>query len=151
MIRLPITKDTTGKERTRLYGGLLIVGGVACLAVGIALVIARLRTPTPAIVAVAVVLVVTGFALLANGILALFARPVWTEGIVRDRHPHLLNAVGIRRGGALVLDVGAREPYIVPVGAESYTALAVGNRVRVRHDSLNRARIYTVELLDSTS
>lgn len=146
-----MTTPTTPRpfaERTRLHGGLLLAGGVACLAGGIALVIARLRTPTPAIVAFAAVLIVAGFALLANGVLALFARPVWTDGVVRDRHPHILNAVRLRRGGVLVLDVGATDPFIVPVGAATYGEFAVGDRVRVRHDHLNRARIYAVESLD---
>lgn len=135
-------------ERTRLHGGLLIAAGVGCLAAGVALVIARLRTPTPAIVAVAAALIVAGFALAANGTLALFARPVWTEGVVRDRHPHPLSAIKLRRGGVLVLDVGAAEAFIAPVDAATYGELAVGDRVRVRHDRLNRARIYAVESLD---
>jgi len=127
-----------------LHGGLLLIAGSVCLAGGVALVITRFRTPTPAIVAVAAVLIVAGFALVANGILALLARSVWTQGTVRDCRPHMLNAVGVRRG-VFALDTGASEPFIVPVDAATYGAFAVGDRVRVRHDNFNRARIYAVE------
>ena len=145
--------DTNGASandarRTRLFGGLLIAAGIASFVAGVALVIARFTTPTPVIVAVAVIAVVAGFALLANGVLALFAHPIWTEGTVRDCHPHMLNAIGLRRGGVLVLNVGTPEPFIVSVNAATYATLAAGDRVRVRHDRLNRARIYAVEPLD---
>ncbi len=93
----------------------------------------------------AAVLVVAGFSLLINGGLALASRPVWTAGTVIDRR---WTVRGARRVGVIVLDTGAAEPLAVQVEGPMFTALAVGDRVRVEHGSLDRLRVFRVELLD---
>lgn len=132
-------------NRAGTPGPLLLTAGAVCLAAGIGVVLARFATPTPLVVAGAAVLLVAGFTLTANGVLALLSRPITTEGTVRDRR---WTVSGVRRVGVLVLDTGAREPLVVEVELATYHAVANGDRVRVRHDNLNRAHVYTVELLD---
>lgn len=123
----------------------ITLAGAVCFVVGIALVVTRYHDPTPAIVGVAAVLIVAGFSLLINGGLALASRPVWTEGTVIDRR---WTVRGARRVGAVVLDTGAAEPFVVQVHGSVFTALAVGDRVRVEHGSLDRTRVSQIELLD---
>lgn len=132
-------------NRTDPPGGVLVLGGAICLVAGIMLVVMRFADPTPAIVAVAAVLVVAGFTLLINGGLTLASHPVWTEGTVQDRR---WTVRGARRVGMIVLDTGAVEPFVVEVGGAVFAALAVGDHVRVEHGSLDRARVSRVELLE---
>jgi len=133
-------------NRTGPPDATVALAGAVCLTVGIALVVARFARPTPVIVSVAAVLIVAGFSLLINGALALFSRPVWTEGTILDRR---WTVRGARRVGVIVLDTGAVEPLAVPLKGAVFTALTVGDRVRVEHGSLDRLRVFRVELLDS--
>lgn len=137
--------DAIPTGRTGTSGGAILAAGAVCLAAGVIVGIARFATPDPAVVIAAAVLVVLGFTLAANGVLRLLSRPITTEGTVRDRR---WTVSGVRRVGVVVLDVGAAEPLVVQVEPAIYATIAVGNRVRVRHDSLNRARVHAVEILD---
>ena len=74
----------TLKNRTGPSGRTLLLSGLICLIVGISIVVARLHTPTPGVVIVAVIGVVAGFILTSTAILALFSRPIWIEGTVVD-------------------------------------------------------------------
>jgi len=124
----------------------ITLAGVVCFVVGIVLVVTRFNDPTTVIVGVAAVLIVAGFSLLINGGLALASRPIWTEGTIIDRR---WTVHGARRVGAVVLDTGAEEPFVVQVNGTVFTALAVGDRVRIEHGSLDRTRVSQIELLDA--
>jgi len=132
-------------NRTGPPDAAIALAGAVCLAAGIALVVARFARPTPVIVSVAAVLVVAGFSLLINGGLALFSHPVWTAGTVLDRR---WTVRGARRVGVVVLDTDAVEPLAVQVNGDIFAVLAVGDRVRIEHGSLDRGRVFRIELLD---
>jgi len=131
-------------NRTGPRGRTLLLGGLACLAAGIVIVVARLHDPTPGIVIVAGAAVIAGFTLTSAGLLALFSRPVWIEGTVVDTR-WTIN--GVRRIGTAVLDIGEADQLTVHLDHAVYRALTVGDRVRVQHNSLNRAQVYQVEII----
>jgi hypothetical protein len=134
----------TLQNRTGPRGRTLLLGGLACLVAGIAIVVARLHTPTPGIVIVAGAAVIAGFTLTSAGLLAVLSRPVWIEGTVVDRR-WTIN--GVRRIGTAVLDIGEADLLTVHLDHAVYRAVTVGDRVRVEHNSLNRAQVYQIEVI----
>jgi len=132
------------RNRTGPSGRTLLLSGLICLIAGIVIVIARLRTPTPGVVMLAVIGVVAGFTLTSAGILALVSRPVWIEGTVVDAR---WTISGVRRTGTALLDVGEADLLTVHLDYAVYRALTIGDRVRVEHNSLNRAQVYQVEII----
>jgi hypothetical protein len=131
-------------NRTGPRGRTLLLGGLVCLFVGIAIVVARLHNPTPGIVIVAGAAVIAGFTLTSAGLLAVFSRPVWIEGVVTDTR---WTISGMRRIGTAVLDIGEVDLLTVHLDHAVYRALIVGDRVRVEHNSLNRAQVYQIEIV----
>jgi hypothetical protein len=134
----------TLRNRTGPSGRTLLLSGLICLLAGIIIVVARLHTPTPGIVILAVIGVVAGFILTSAGILALISRPVWVEGTVVDARWAIS---GVRRAGTAVLDIGEADLLTVHLDYAVYRALTIGDRVRVEHNSLNRAQVYRVEII----
>ncbi len=134
----------TLRNRTGPSGRTLLLGGLFCLAVGIVIFVARLHSPTPAVVIVAAVGVIAGFTLVSTGILAILSRPVWIEGTIVDAR---WTISGVRRIGTAVLDIGEADLLTVHLDHAVYRALSVGDRVRVEHNSLNRAQVYQVEVI----
>lgn len=134
----------TLRNRTGPSGQMLLLSGLICLIAGIMIVVARLHTPTPGVVILAVIGVVAGFTLTSAGILALLSRPVWIEGRVVDAR---WTISGMRRAGTAVLDVGEADLLTVHLDYAVYRALTVGDRVRVEHNSLNRAQVYQIEII----
>jgi len=134
----------TLKNRTGPSGRILLLSGMICLTVGIIIFVARLHDPTPAVVIVAVVAVVAGFTLTSAGILALFSHPVWIEGTVVDARWAIS---GVRRTGTVVLDIGEADLLTIHLDYAVYRALTIGDRVRVQHNSLNRAQVYQIEII----
>ena len=134
----------TLRNRTDPSGRTLLLSGLVCLIAGIIIVVARLHNPTPGVVILAVIGVVAGFTLTSAGILALISRPVWIEGTVVDAR---WTISGMRRAGTAVLDVGEPDLLIVHLDYAVYHALTVGDRVRVEHNSLNRAQVYQIEII----
>lgn len=134
----------TLRNRTGPSGRTLLLSGLICLLAGIIIVVARLHTPTPGIVILAVVGVVAGFILTSAGILALISRPVWVEGTVVDARWAIS---GVRRTGTAVLDIGEADLLTVHLDYAVYRALVVGDRVRIEHNSLNRAQVYRIEII----
>ena len=137
----------TLRNRTGPSGRTLLFSGLICLIAGIIIVVARLHNPTPGVVILAVIGVVAGFTLTSAGILALFSRPVWIEGTVVDAR---WTISGMRRTGTVVLDVGEADLLTIHLDYAVYRALAVGDRVRVEHNSLNRAQVYQIEIIAHT-
>lgn len=131
-------------NRTGPSGRMLLLGGLVSLVAGIAVVVARLHNPTPGIVMIAGAAVIAGFTLTSAGLLALLSRPVWIEGTVVDRR-WTIN--GMRRIGTAVLDIGEADPLTIHLDHAIYRALAVGDRVRVEHNSLNRTQVYQIEII----
>jgi hypothetical protein len=131
-------------NRTGPRGRTLLLGGLICLFAGIAIVVARLHDPTPGIVIVAGAAVIAGFTLTSAGLLAVFSRPVWIEGTVVDAR---WTISGMRRIGTAVLDIGEADLLTIHLNHAVYRALTVGDRVRVEHNSLNRAQVYQVEII----
>jgi hypothetical protein len=131
-------------NRTGPRGRTLLLGGLVCLFVSIAIVVARLHNPTPGIVIVAGAAVIAGFTLTSAGLLAVFSRPVWIEGTVVDTR---WTISGMRRIGTAVLDIGEVDLLTVHLDHAVYRALIVGDRVRVEHNSLNRAQVYQIEIV----
>jgi hypothetical protein len=125
-------------------GRTLLLSGLICLIAGIIIVIARLHNPTPGVVILAVIGVVAGFILTSAGILALFSRPVWIEGTVVDAR---WTISGMRRTGTALLDVGEADLLTLHLDYAVYRALTIGDRVRVEHNSLNRAQVYQIEII----
>lgn len=134
----------TLRNRTGPGGRILLLSGLICLSTGIVIIVARLHTPTPGVVMLAVVGVVGGFMLSSAGMLALISRPVWSEGTVVDAR---WTISGVRRTGTAVLDIGEADLLTVHLEYAVYRALTVGDRVRVEHNSLNRAEVYQVEII----
>jgi hypothetical protein len=134
----------TLRNRTGPSGRTLLLSGLICLIAGIIIVVARLRNPTPGIVILAVIGVVAGFLLTSAGILALISRPVWIEGTVVDTR---WTISGMRRTGTAVLDIGEADLLTVHLDYAVYRVLTVGDRVRVEHNSLNRAQVYRIEII----
>lgn len=134
----------TLRNRTGPGGRILLLSGLICLSTGIVIIVARLHTPTPGVVMLAVVGVVAGFMLSSAGMLALISRPVWSEGTVVDAR---WTISGVRRTGTAVLDIGEADLLTVHLEYAVYRALTVGDRVRVEHNSLNRAEVYQVEII----
>ncbi len=134
----------TLKNRTGPSGRTLLLSGLICLIAGISIVVARLHTPTPGVVIVAVIAVVAGFILTSTAILALFSRPIWIEGTVVDAR---WTISGMRRTGTAVLDSGEADLLTIHLDYAVYRALTVGDRVRVEHNSLNRAQVYQIEII----
>jgi hypothetical protein len=134
----------TLRNRTGPSGRTLLLSGLICLLAGIIIVVARLHTPTPGIVILAVIGVVAGFTLTSAGILALISRPVWVEGTVVDARWAIS---GVRRAGTAVLDIGEADLLTIHLDYAVYRALTIGDRVRVEHNSLNRAQVYRVEII----
>ncbi|MDQ6833593.1 MAG: hypothetical protein M3008_09350 [Chloroflexota bacterium] len=134
----------TLKNRTGPSGRTLLLAGLICLIAGIVVVVTRLHNPTPGVVIVAVVAVVAGFTLTSAGILALFSRPAWIEGTVVDAR---WTISGMRRTGTALLDIGEADLLTIHLDYAVYRALTVGDRVRVEHNSLNRAQVYQVEIV----
>ncbi|MHB8644762.1 MAG: hypothetical protein ACYDAR_03105 [Thermomicrobiales bacterium] len=135
------------KNRTGPSGRTLLLSGLICLIAGIAIVAARLHNPTPGVVILAVIGVVAGFTLTSAGILALVSRPVWIEGTVVDAR---WTISGVRRTGTALLDVEEADLLAVHLDYAVYRALTVGDRVRVLHNSLNRAQVYQIEIIAHT-
>jgi hypothetical protein len=54
---------------------------------------------------------------------------------------------GMRRIGTAVLDIGEVDLLTVHLDHAVYRALIVGDRVRVEHNSLNRAQVYQIEIV----
>jgi hypothetical protein len=131
-------------NRTGPRGRTLLLGGLVCLFVSIAIVVARLHNPTPGIVIVAGAAVIAGFTLTSAGLLAVFSRPVWIEGTVVDTR---WTISGMRRIGTAVLDIGEVDLLTVHLDHAVYRALIVGDRVRMEHNSLNRAQVYQIEIV----
>lgn len=132
------------KNRTGPSGRIVLLSGLICLIGGIIVVVARLQTPTPGIVVVAVIGVVAGFTLTSAGILALLSRPAWIEGTVVDAR---WTISGMRRAGTALLDVGEADLLTIHLDYAVYRALTVGDRVRVEHNSLNRAQVYQIAII----
>ncbi|MDQ2787527.1 MAG: hypothetical protein M3Y58_21270 [Chloroflexota bacterium] len=132
------------RNRTGPSGRTLLLSGLICLIAGIGIVVMRLHTPTPGIVILAVIGIVAGFTLTSTGILALFSRPVWIEGTVVDAR---WTISGMRRTGTAVLDIGEADLLTIHLDYAVYRALTVGDRVRVEHNSLNRAQVYQMEII----
>ena len=131
-------------NRTGPSGRTLLLSGLICLIAGMVIVVARLHNPTPGVVILAVVGIVAGFTLTSAGILALISRPVWIEGTVVDAR---WTISGVRRTGTAVLDVGEADLLIVHLDYAVYRELTIGDRVRVEHNSLNRAQVYHIEII----
>lgn len=125
-------------------GRTLLLAGLICLFAGAVIVVARLHNPTPGVVIVAGAGVIAGFTLTSAGILALISRPVWIEGTVVDAR---WTISGVRRIGTAVLDIGEADLLTVHLDHAVYRTLNVGDRVRVEHNSLNRAQVYQVEIV----
>lgn len=134
----------TLRNRTGPSGRTLLLSGLVCLVAGIIIVIARLHNPTPGVVILAVIGVVAGFTLTSAGILSLLSRPVWIEGTVVDAR---WTISGMRRTGTALLDVGEADLLTIHLDYAVYRALTVGDRVRVEHNSLNRAQVYQIEII----
>jgi len=134
----------TLRNRTGPGGRILLLSGLICLSTGIVIIVARLHTPTPGVVMLAVVGVVAGFMLSSAGMLALISRPAWIEGTVVDAR---WTISGVRRTGTAVLDIGEADLLTIHLDYAVYRALTVGDRVRVEHNSLNRAQVYQVEII----
>ncbi len=134
----------TLRNRTGPSGRMLLLSGLICLIAGIVIVVVRLHNPTPGVVILAVIGVVAGFTLTSAGILALLSRPAWIEGTVVDAR---WTISGMRRAGTAVLDVGEADLLTVHLDYAVYRALTVGDRVRVEHNSLNRAQVYQIEII----
>ncbi len=134
-------------NRTGPRGRTLLIGGLGCLLASIAVVVARLHNPTPGIVMLAGAGVIAGFTLTSAGLLAVLSRPVWIEGMVVDTR---WTISGVRRIGTAVLDIGEADLLTVHLDPAVYRALTAGDRVRVEHNSLNRAEVYRVEIIAST-
>ena len=131
-------------NRTGLSGRALLLAGLICLFTSIAIVVARLHNPTPGIVILAGAGVIAGFTLTSAGILALVSRPIWIEGTVVDTR---WTISGVRRIGTAVLDIGEVDLLTVHLDHALYRALRIGDRVRVEHNSLNRAQVYRIEVI----
>lgn len=134
----------TLQNRTGPSGRMLLLAGLVCLIAGIGIVVARLHNPTPGVVIAAGAGVIAGFTLTSAGILALFSRPIWIEGTVVDTR---WTISGVRRIGTAVLDIGEADLLTLHLDIAVYRALTVGDRVRVQHNSLNRAQVYRVEII----
>lgn len=138
----------TLRNRTGPRGQTLLLAGLLCLITGIAIVVVRLHNPTPGVVILAVVGGVAGFSLISAGILALISRPVWIEGAVVDAR---WTISGMRRTGTALLDIGEADLLTIHLDYAVYRALTVGDRVRVEHNSLNRAQVYQIEIISQTA
>jgi hypothetical protein len=134
----------TFRNRIGPGGRTLLLAGLVSLIAGIVIVIARLHDPTPGIVIIAGAAVIAGFTLTSAGILALLSRPVWIEGTIVDTR-WTIN--GVRRIGTAVLDIGETDLLTVHLDHAVYRELTVGDRVRVEHNSLNRAQVYQLEIV----
>lgn len=134
----------TFRNRAGPSGRALLLAGLTALITGIVIVVARLHDPTPGIVMIAVAAVVAGFTLTTAGILALLSRPVWVEGTVMDAR---WTISGLRRIGTAVLDIGEADLLTVHLDHAIYRELKIGDRVRVQHNSLNRAQVYQLEVI----
>ena len=134
----------TLRNRTGPSGRTLLLSGLICLIAGIIIVVARLHNPTPGIVILAVIGVVAGFILTSAGTLALLSRPVWIEGTVVDAR---WTISGMRRTGTALLDVGEADLLTIHLDYAVYQSLTIGDRVRVEHNSLNRAQVYQIEII----
>ena len=132
------------RNRTGPSGRTLLLSGLICLVTGIVIVVVRLHNPTPGVVILAVVGVVAGFSLMSAGILALISRPIWIEGTVVDTR-WTIN--GVRRTGTALLDIGEADLLTIHLDYAVYRALTAGDRVRVEHNSLNRAQVYQIEIV----
>lgn len=134
----------TFRNRTGPGGRTLLLAGLVALIAGIIIVIARLHDPTPGVVIIAAAAVVAGFTLTTAGILTLFSRPVWIEGTVVDAR---WTVSGLRRIGTAALDIGEADLLTVHLDHAIYRELHIGDRVRVQHNSLNRAQVYQIEII----
>ncbi len=134
----------TLRNRSGPGGRTLLLSGIICLIAGIGIVVARLHNPTPGVVVLAVIGVVAGFTLISAGILALISRPAWIEGTVVDAR---WTISGMRRTGTALLDIGETDLLTIHLDYAVYRALSVGDRVRVEHNSLNRAQVYQIEII----
>lgn len=134
----------TFRNRSGPGGGPLLLGGLVALGACIAIVATRIGTPTPGVIAVAGALLVAGFTLTASGILALVSRPVWIEGTVVDTR---WSIGGVRRIGVVVLKTAEPDELTLHLDYRIFTEIRVGDRLRVRHNSLNRAQVYAVEII----
>jgi hypothetical protein len=132
------------RNRTGPSGRTLLSGGLIALAAGIAIVIARIHDPTPGVVMAAAVCIVAGFTLTIGGALALVSRPVWIEGTVVEAR---WTIGGVRRMGVVVLDVGEPDQLAINVDYVIFKEIAIGDRLRVEHNSLNRTQVYQVEII----
>jgi hypothetical protein len=137
---LPVLRNRTGPS-----GRMLLLGGLVALAAGIVIVVARIKNPTPGVVMAAAVCVVAGFVLTISGALALVSRPVWIEGTVVDAR---WTVGGLRRVGVVVLDIGEQDQLPVQLDYPIFREIAVGDRLRLLHNSLNRAQVYQVEIIE---
>jgi hypothetical protein len=138
--RPPVLRNRTGPS-----GRMLLLGGLVALAAGIVIVVARIMNPTPGVVMAAAVCVVAGFGLTISGALALISRPVWIEGTVVDTR---WSVGGLRRVGVVVLDIGEQDQLPVQLDYPIFREIAVGDRLRLEHNSLNRAQVYQVEIIE---
>jgi len=138
----------TLRNRTGPSGRTLLLSGIICLIASIIIVVARLHTPTPGVVSLAVIGVVAGFTLTSAGILALISRPTWIEGTVVDAR---WTISGMRRTGTALLDIGEADLLTIHLDYAIYRALTVGDRVRVEHNSLNRAQVYQIEIISDAA
>lgn len=134
----------TLRNRSGPSGRTLLLSGIMCLIAGIVIVVARLHNPTPGVVILAVIGIVAGFTLTSVGILALISQPVWIEGTVVDAR---WTISGMRRTGTALLDIGEADLLTIHLDYAIYRALTVGDRVRVEHNSLNRAQVYQIEII----
>ncbi len=125
-------------------GWTLLLAGLVLLLTGIVIVVARLHSPTPGVVIVAAGGIIVGFPLMIGGILALVSRPVWIEGTVVDAR---WTIAGARRVGVVVLDIAEPDVLSVHLDHAVFTQLAIGDCVRVQHNSLNRTQVYQVEVI----
>jgi hypothetical protein len=131
-------------NRTGPRGRMLLLAGLVCLFASIAIVVARLHNPTPGLVIIVGAGVIAGFTLTSAGLLAVLSRPVWIDGTVVDTR---WTISGVRRIGTAVLDIGEADLLTVHLDHAVYRALTVGDRVRVKHNSLNRAQVYQIEII----
>ncbi len=134
----------TLRNRSGPSGRTLLLSGIMCLIAGIVIVVARLHNPTPGVVILAVIGIVAGFTLTSAGILALISQPVWIEGTVVDAR---WTISGMRRTGTALLDIGEADLLTIHLDYAIYRVLTVGDRVRVEHNSLNRAQVYQIEII----
>lgn len=132
-------------NRPGLSGRQQLIGGLIALVVGIVVIVARFNNPTPAVVSVAVVGIVTGFTLAISGGLALFSRPVWIEGRILDAR---WTIVGVRRVGVVLLETAEEHPLTLHLDAPVFRHVHTGDRVRIEHNNLNRAQVYRVEVVE---